>query len=168
MYDLNGGGPRGCDVDDPDNTDCQPRHSYYMWVALFSLAMAALSYIPHFLWHSWEGGRMRQMLANVMESPKFFHDSKNVNTRQTTTNLSNLTLKQVDLESSGKYLERVYIFLSLVNIRSLQGNKLTGELAKNYIDSLGDNGWYVTKYCVSEVLCLFVCMMQVGFTDMVF
>ena len=166
MYNLNGGGPRGCDLDDPD---CQPRHSYYMWVALFSLAMAALSYIPHFLWHSWEGGRMRQMLANVMEAPKFFHDSKNVNTRQTTTNLSNLTLtRQVDLESSGKKLERVYIFLSLVNIRSLQGNKLTGELAKNYIDSLGDNGWYVTKYCVSEVLCLFVCAMQVGFTDMVF
>ena len=102
MYNLNGGGPRGCDVDDPD---CQPRHSYYMWVALFSLAMAALSYIPHFLWHSWEGGRMRQMLANVMEAPKFFHDSKNVITRQTTTNLSNLTLtRQVDLESSGKFL----------------------------------------------------------------
>lgn len=56
----------------------------------------------------------------------------------------------------------------MVNIRSLQGNKLTAELAKNYIDSLGDNGWYVTKYCVSEVLCLLVCGLQVVFTDMVF
>ena len=45
---------------------------------------------------------------------------------------------------------------------------MTGELAKNYIDSLGDNGWYVTKYCVSEVLCLLVCVMQVGLTHMVF
>ena len=89
---------------DVDNNGSQPRHSYYMWVALFSLAMAALSYIPHFLWHSWEGGKMRQMLANVMKAPKFFHDSKNVDTRQTTTNLPNIILKlQVDLESSGKH-----------------------------------------------------------------
>ena len=109
-WKLNGGGPLSCGVDDSDCS--RPRHTYYMWVALFSLAMAGLSYIPHFLWHSWEGGRMRQMLANVMEAPKFFHDSKNVNTRQTVTNLSNLTLTrqaseqlshQVDLENSGKY-----------------------------------------------------------------
>ena len=93
---------------DRDTSGCKQRHSYYMWVALFSLAMAALSYIPHFLWHSWEGGRMRQMLANVMETPKFFHDSKNVHTRQTVTNLSDLTLtRQVALESSGKYLVKV-------------------------------------------------------------
>ena len=93
---------------DKDTSGCEQRHSYYMWVALFSLAMAALSYIPHFLWHSWEGGRLRQMLANVMETPKFFHDSKNVHTRQTATNLSDLTLtRQVDLESSGKYLAKV-------------------------------------------------------------
>ena len=45
---------------------------------------------------------------------------------------------------------------------------MTAELAKNYIDSLGDNGWYVTKYCLTEVLCLLVCGMQVVFTDMVF
>ena len=99
-----------------DDSNCsRPRHTYYMWVALFSLAMAGLSYIPHFLWHSWEGGRMRQMLANVMEAPKFFHDSKHVNTRQTVTNLSNLTLThqaseqlshQVDLENSGKYFSK--------------------------------------------------------------
>ena len=56
-------------------------HSYYMWVALFSLAMAGLAYLPHWLWHSWEGGRMRQMLANIMETPRFFHDDRNISSR---------------------------------------------------------------------------------------
>ena len=52
-----------------------------MWVALFSLAMAGLAYLPHWLWHSWEGGRMRQMLANIMETPRFFHDDRNISSR---------------------------------------------------------------------------------------
>ena len=98
-------GPLAC-YSQGDKSDCRPRHSYYMWVALFSLAMAALSYIPHFLWHSWEGGRMRQMLANVMETPKFFHDSRDVNKRQTVTNLSELSdltmTRELSLENSGR------------------------------------------------------------------
>ena len=26
-----------------------------MWVPIFTLAQAAISYLPHYLWHYWEG-----------------------------------------------------------------------------------------------------------------
>ena len=30
-------------------------HSYYVWVPLFTMIQAAISYLPHYLWYYWEG-----------------------------------------------------------------------------------------------------------------
>ena len=43
---------------------------------------------------------------------------------------------------------------------------MTGELAKNYLDSVGDNDYYVLKYNLAEWLCLLSCLLQISFTDM--
>ena len=66
-----------------DPGDCET-HTHYMWVSLVILVQAGLSYLPHYLWHSWEEGRMRQMLANIMETPRFFHDNKDNQERRNT------------------------------------------------------------------------------------
>ena len=45
------------------------------------------------------------------------------------------------------------------------GNKLTEELAKEYLDSIGDNSYYALKYTVAEVLCLITSILQIVLTD---
>ena len=45
------------------------------------------------------------------------------------------------------------------------GNKLTEELAKEYLDSIGDNSYYALKYTVAEVLCLITSILQIVITD---
>ena len=45
------------------------------------------------------------------------------------------------------------------------GNKLTEELAREYLDSIGDNSYYALKYTVAEVLCLITSILQIVLTD---
>ena len=47
------------------------------------------------------------------------------------------------------------------------GNKLTHELAKNYLDSIGDNSFYALKYIVAEIMCLVTSILQILLTNKV-
>ena len=49
----------------------------------------------------------------------------------------------------------------------MTGNKLTEELAKEYLDSTEDNSFYALKYTVAEVLCLVTSVLQIFLTDKV-
>jgi hypothetical protein len=117
-------------------TDCIEEHPHYLWVALVVLIQAGISYLPHYLWYSWEGGRMKQMLSNLLEKPKFFHENKDGMCR-----ISNLS------QGAGYHV-------------CSSGNSLTEELATNYIDSIGDNSYYAFKFSIAEWLCLLVCFVQ--------
>ena len=120
---------------------CTEVHPHYLWVALVVLVQAGISYLPHYLWNSWEGGRMKQMLSNLLEKPKFFHENKAGMCRV----------------SNGSQGGGYHVCSS--------GNSLTEELAHNYIDSIGNNSYYALKYSVSEWLCLLVCFLQIYLTD---
>jgi len=41
------------------------RHAWYQWVAFVILLQALLCYFPHFLWKSWEGGKIEILLQNL-------------------------------------------------------------------------------------------------------
>lgn len=41
------------------------RHAWYQWVAFVILFQALLCYFPHFLWKSWEGGKIELLLQNL-------------------------------------------------------------------------------------------------------
>ena len=56
-----------------------------------------------------------------------------------------------------------YFHFFCVNL--IIGNKLTEELAKEYLDSIGDNSYYALKYTVAEVLCLITSILQIVLTD---
>ena len=47
------------------------------------------------------------------------------------------------------------------------GNQLTEELARDYLDSIGDNSFYALKYTVAEILCLVTSILQIVLTDKV-
>ena len=87
-------------------SECETHHPHYIWVPLVVLLQAGLSYLPHFLWYHWEGGKMRSMLAKLMERPKFFNDDKREK-RQTMIHTDTLQLR-----SSG---HRVKLSVELVN-----------------------------------------------------
>ena len=36
-------------------SECITHHPHYMWIPLFTLVQAAISYLPHYLWYYWEG-----------------------------------------------------------------------------------------------------------------
>ena len=38
-----------------DVSDCVEHHPHYMWVPIVTLAQAAISFLPHYLWYYWEG-----------------------------------------------------------------------------------------------------------------
>ncbi|XP_068631754.1 innexin inx2-like isoform X2 [Battus philenor] len=45
--------------------DDQIKHTYYQWVCFVLLGQAVMFYIPHYLWKSWEGGRLRDLTASL-------------------------------------------------------------------------------------------------------
>ena len=49
----------------------------------------------------------------------------------------------------------------------MSGNKLTEDLAQEYIDSIGDNSFYALKYFMAEALCLVTAILQIVLTDKV-
>ena len=38
-----------------EESDCLEHHPHYMWVPIVTLAQAAISFLPHYLWYYWEG-----------------------------------------------------------------------------------------------------------------
>lgn len=41
--------------------------AYYQWVTPTLMIMAVIFYLPHFIWHSWEGGTMNKLLKDIGE-----------------------------------------------------------------------------------------------------
>ena len=82
---------------------------------------------------------MRKLLENVMEK-RFYNDRKDGSCRLTPT-------EDQPVCSSG--------------------NKLTEQLVKEYLDSIGDNSFYALKYFMAEVLCLVTAILQIVLTDKV-
>merc|ERR1712117_863425 len=60
-----------------EGSDCVETHAHYMWVSMVVLIQAGISYLPRYLWHSWEGGRMKKNLDNLIEHPDFLGSGKN-------------------------------------------------------------------------------------------
>jgi len=42
-------------------------HAWYQWVVFVLFAQALLFYVPHHLWKSWEGGKLKMMIQNLNE-----------------------------------------------------------------------------------------------------
>ena len=43
------------------------RHSWYQWVCFVLFLQALVFYVPHYLWKSWEGGKLKMMMQDLYE-----------------------------------------------------------------------------------------------------
>ena len=43
------------------------RHAWYQWVCFVLFLQAAMCYTPHYLWKSWEGGKLNMLMQDLNE-----------------------------------------------------------------------------------------------------
>lgn len=46
-------------------------HHYYQWVSLIFALQAAFFYLPRYLWSTWEGGRLGQLIDDLSKKVFF-------------------------------------------------------------------------------------------------
>jgi len=44
------------------------RHAWYQWVCFVLFLQALMCYVPHYLWKSWEGGKIKMMIQDLNET----------------------------------------------------------------------------------------------------
>ena len=104
--------------------------------------------------------KMRKMLGNLKEK-RFYNENKTERKRQSPNSLK-------IYKKSGEAVRLTEILRNFVMQKILfSGNQLTDKLATEYLDSIGDNSFYVLKYTVAEVLCLVSSIVQIVLTNKV-
>jgi len=89
------------------------RHAWYQWVVFVLFFQALLCYLPHFLWKSWEGGKLSLLLQNL--------DENTLDTDRDTTQDRRLVIVNYVIRNLRQHNVYVYKFifcefLNLVNI----------------------------------------------------
>ena len=108
------------------------------------------------------------MLARLLDRPKFF-STKVVTSRDTVCHNNYVP---IHLSKSGKQTPDspnpdTVMVASIETLNYYPGNQLTEELARDYLDSIGDNSFYALKYTVAEILCLVTSILQIVLTNQV-
>lgn len=89
------------------------RHAWYQWVCFVLVLQAVMCYVPHFLWKSWEGGRMA-MLIESLNAPAMMMDPDSAKDR--IKNITGYFKKRIGTHIAYAYKFVFCEFLNLVNI----------------------------------------------------
>jgi len=89
------------------------RHAWYQWVVFVLFFQAVLCYMPHYLWKSWEGGKLSLLLQNLDEK-KLYDDPETTKERRSVIVKYILT----NIRKHNLYVFKFIFceFLNLVNI----------------------------------------------------
>jgi len=89
------------------------RHAWYQWVVFVLFFQAMLCYLPHFLWKSWEGGKLSLLLQNLGENTL---DTEPETTKERRAVIVNYILRNIRTHNLYVYKFIFCEFLNLVNI----------------------------------------------------
>lgn len=89
------------------------RHAWYQWVVFVLFFQALLCYIPHFLWKTWEGGKL-SMLLNGLDTQTLSYDSESTKDRRSV--VVNYVMRNLRTHNFYVYKFIFCEFLNLVNI----------------------------------------------------
>jgi len=89
------------------------RHAWYQWVVFVLFFQAMLCYLPHFLWKTWEGGKLSLLLQNLGENTL---DTEPETTKERRAVIVNYILRNIRTHNLYVYKFIFCEFLNLVNI----------------------------------------------------
>lgn len=89
------------------------RHAWYQWVFFVLGFQAILCYIPHFLWKSWEGGKIARLLQNLDENTL---DNEPETTKERRSVIVHYILRNMRTHNLYVYKFIFCEFLNLINI----------------------------------------------------
>ena len=89
------------------------RHAWYQWVVFVLFFQALACYFPHFLWKSWEGGRLRLLLQDFQPVTL---DVRRTSTQEKRNVIVNYIANNVRTHNIYVYKFVFCEFLNLVNI----------------------------------------------------
>jgi len=89
------------------------RHAWYQWVVFVLFFQALLCYLPHFLWKSWEGGKLSLLLQNLNE-PSIEYDPEITKDRRLV--IVNYIIRNIQTHNIYVFKFVFCEFLNLVNI----------------------------------------------------
>jgi len=89
------------------------RHAWYQWVVFVLFFQAVLCYLPHFLWKSWEGGKLSLLLQNLGENTL---DTEPETTKERRSVIVNYILRNIRTHNLYVYKFIFCEFLNLINI----------------------------------------------------
>jgi len=89
------------------------RHAWYQWVVFVLGFQAILCYFPHFLWKSWEGGKLSLLLQNLDENTL---DTEPETTKDRRSVIVNYVEKNMKTHNLYVYKFIFCEFLNLINI----------------------------------------------------
>jgi len=93
------------------------RHAWYQWVVFVLFFQAILCYIPHFLWKSWEGGKLAMLLQGLDQIQNTL-DGNTETTKGRRTVIVNYVMRNLRTHNLYVYKFIFCEFLNLVNIIS--------------------------------------------------
>jgi len=89
------------------------RHAWYQWVVFVLFLQALMCYFPHFLWKSWEGGKLSLLLQNL-DQRSLENDPEHTKDRRTV--ITNYVVRNMRTHNMYTYKFIFCEFLNLVNI----------------------------------------------------
>ena len=89
------------------------RHAWYQWIVFVLFSQAILCYIPHFLWKSWEGGKISLLIQNLDENTL---DTEPETTKERRAIIFNYVLRNMRTHNLYAYKVIFCEFLNLINI----------------------------------------------------
>jgi len=138
-YPHPGVGPRGSSYNDPDfikttEDGDEIRHAWYQWVCFVLFFQAVLCYLPHFIWKSWEGGKI-SMLIQELDKPMI--DSESSKDRRTViVNWVTRTIRSHNLYVYKFVFCEVLNFINIVGQMYLMDSFLGGQFTTYGLDVL--------------------------------
>jgi len=114
------------------------RHAWYQWVVFVLFFQGLLCYLPHFLWKSWEGGKLSLLLQGQTQNTLETEAEK---TKEKRSVIVNYILRNIRTHNLYVYKFIFCEFLNLVNI-----------IGQMYLMDLFFNGQFTTYG--SEVLSI--------------
>jgi len=93
------------------------RHAWYQWVCFVLFLQALMCYVPHYLWKTWEGGKIKMMIQDLNEQ-KLNEEDPNADATRKERRLATVQYFERTKGSHQLYVSK-YVFCEALNLANV-------------------------------------------------